>query len=137
MTRPNELPLFDPAVSLAAMGDPNITYYHGYWILNDDEALVIDIMPPRCEAWNFQLNNHWMESLDYRYYPIWVNQATASYRPDGSVRIVVAHRNPGVPNWIDTVGHRQGTMLLRWVKAMTKPQPKTRVVAIDEVAGLE
>ena len=137
MKRPNELPLFDPAVSLAAMGDPNITYYHGYWILNDGEALVIDIVPPRCDAWNFQLNNHWMESLDYRYYQIWVNQATASYRPDGSVRIVVAHRDPGVPNWIDTVGHRQGTMLLRWVRAETKPQPRTRVVAIDEVAGLK
>jgi hypothetical protein len=136
MKHTNELPLFDPATSLAAMGDPNITYYHGYWKLADDEALVIDAAPPRCEAWNFQLNNHWMESLDYRYYPVWVNQRTARYRPDGSVRIVVARRDPGAPNWIDTVGHRQGTMLLRWVKAETKPLPQTRVVKIDAVKSL-
>lgn len=132
----NELPLFDPATSLAAMGDPNITYYHSYWKLADDEALVIEVTPPSCQCWNFQLNNHWMESLDYRYYPVWVNQDLARQRPDGSVRIIVAHRDPGRDNWIDTVGHRQGTMLLRWVKAETKPQPATRVVKFADLGTL-
>ena len=129
----NRLPRFDPAVSLAAMGDPNICYYHGYWKLDDDEALVIEVTPPRCEAWNFQLCNHWMESLDYRFYPVWVNQHTARCEADGSVRIVVAHRNPGVPNWIDTVGHRRGTMLFRWIRAEEHPDPRTRVVKREEL----
>ncbi|OHD63395.1 MAG: hypothetical protein A2176_00460 [Spirochaetes bacterium RBG_13_51_14] len=132
----NQLPRFDSSIALAAMGDPNISYYHSYWKLADDEALVIDVKPPACEAWNFQLNNHWMESLDYRYYPVWVNQHTAKYRPDGSVRIVVAHKNPGADNWIDTVGHGQGTMLLRWVRAEDHPEPRTRVVKVNEVKGL-
>ena len=132
----NELPRFDPAVSLAAMGDPNICYYHSYWRLAPDQALVIDVTPPLCEAWNFQLNNHWMESLDYRFYPVWINQHTAKYRSDGSVRIVVSNRNPGVDNWVDTVGHGLGTMLLRWVRAKDHPQPRTRVVSLDQVASL-
>ncbi|MBN1498095.1 MAG: DUF1214 domain-containing protein [Spirochaetes bacterium] len=136
MKHTNRLPQFDPAVSLAAMGDPNICYYHSYWKLADDEALVIDVTPPECEAWNFQLDNHWMESLDYRYYPVWVNKHTAKYRADGSVRIVVAHRNPGVDNWIDTVGHRQGTMLFRWIRAAEHPQPETRVVKATAVRDL-
>lgn len=133
MKHTNQLPQFDPAVSLAAMGDPNICYYHSYWKLTADEALVIDVKPPKCDAWNFQLDNHWMESLDYRYYPVWVNQHTARYRPDGSVRIVVSPRDPGVDNWIDTVGHDRGTMLFRWIRAEEHPQPQTRVVKIDEV----
>jgi hypothetical protein len=136
MKHANELPRFDPAVSLAAMGDPNICYYHSYWKLAPDEALVIDVTPPKCESWNFQLDNHWMESLDYRYYQVWVNRHTAVYRPDGSVRIVVAHDNPGVDNWIDTVGHWQGTMLFRWIKADEHPQPRTRVVKTGEVKKL-
>jgi hypothetical protein len=131
--RKNELPRFDPAIAAAAHGDPNIVYYHGYFELADDEALVIDLVPPRCEYWNFQLNNHWMESLDYRWHTIALNHFGARARPDGSVRLVVAQRDPGVPNWLDTAGHRRGTMCLRWVGAETHPDPATCVVALGAV----
>jgi hypothetical protein len=126
--RPNELPRFDPEVSLGAHGDPNIVYYHGYWSLAPDEALVVEADPPACRHWNFQLNNVWMESLDYVHHRIAVNKHEAVYRPDGTVRIVVAHEDPGVENWLETVGHRQGTMTFRWVRAESHPPPRTRVV---------
>jgi hypothetical protein len=135
-THSNELPLFDPERSNAAGGDPNIIYYHSHWRLGPDEALVIEATPPECEHWNFQLNNYWMESLDYRYHTVHVNKHTAKYETDGSVRIVVAHEDPGRPNWIDTVGHDSGTMCLRWVRANEHPQPRTRVMKIDEVRAL-
>jgi hypothetical protein len=63
---PNQLPLFNVARSNAVGGDPAIRYYHSYWALGPDEALVIEATPPKCSTWNFQLNNYWMESLDYR-----------------------------------------------------------------------
>jgi hypothetical protein len=131
--RTNELPRLDPAVARAAGGDPNIVYYHGYWKLAPDEALVIEVTPPACEYWNFQLNNHWMESLDYRYFRIAVNKHEARLRPDGSVRVVVAHSDPGVENWIDTCGHERGTMCWRWVQAHEHPEPRTRVVPHAEL----
>ena len=133
----NALPMFDPAVSNAAGGDPNIIYYHSYWALAPDEALVIDAMPPDCQHWNFQLNNYWMESLDYSNYQIHTNKYLAKYREDGTVRIIVAHKNPNLPNWINTVGHECGTMCFRWIKAKTHPQPATRVVKFSELARLE
>ncbi len=126
----NQLPRFDQERSNQAGGDPNIAYFHSYWQLAPDEALVIDVTPPACEHWNFQLNNYWMESLDYRYFKIHVNKHTAVANPDGSVRIVVAHEDPGVPNWIQTVGHSSGTMCFRWVRAASHPVPATRVVAL-------
>jgi hypothetical protein len=138
----NTLPQFDPATSTAFGGDPNIAYYHSYWRLAPDEALVIDAEPPECQHWNFQLDNHWMESLDYRYFPVWVNKVTARYRPDGSVRIVVAHERPagdgegGPINWIDTVGHAFGTMCFRWIRAASHPQPRTRLVKLADLGGL-
>ena len=125
----NELRLLDPEVARAAHGDPNIAYFHGYWELLDGESLVIETTPPPCDYWNFQLNNHWMESLDYRYHRIALNHHEAATGPDGSVRIVVAHADPGDPNWIDTASHRRGTMLLRWIGADEHPKPVCRVVA--------
>jgi hypothetical protein len=130
---PNELRPMDPAVTGGAHGDPNIFFYMGYWELSPDQALVIEAHPPECEYWNFQLNNHWMESLDYRYHPIHYNKHTAHYRPDGSFRLIVAHSDPGVPNWVDTAGHSRGTMGLRWVKAPEHPQPRTRVVELTSL----
>jgi len=131
----NQLPEFGQDIALAAHGDPNICYYHGYWELQADEALLVEATPPECDYWNFQLNNHWMESLDYRYYPISVNKRTAKYRPDGSVRIIVTLENPGVDNWLDTTGHLCGTMCFRWVRAKAHPQPTTRVVKLSNLAA--
>lgn len=129
----NRLPRFDPATSEQFGGDPNIAYYHSYWRLQPDEALVIDAMPPACDFWNFQVNNHWMESLDYRFHRIHVNSSTAVLRDDGSVRVVVAHRDPGVPNWLTTDGLTQGTMCWRWVRAASHPEPSCRVIPLADV----
>ena len=131
----NELPEFDPERSLAAGGDPNIAYYHSHWALGEDEALVIEVTPPECEYWNFQLNNYWMESLDYRHHRIHTNKHLAHYEDDHSVRLIVAHVDPGRPNWIETAGHVSGTMCFRWVRAKERPQPRTRVVKLNSLAN--
>ena len=128
--RENQLPRFDPALSTAFGVDPSIAYYHGYWRVAPGEALIIEATPPTCDYWNFQLNNHWMESLDYRHHRIAVNHATARLRDDGSVRIVVAHEDPGHDNWIDPAGHTFGTMCWRWVRASSHPEPSTRLVKL-------
>ena len=124
----NQLPMFDPDKSNAAGGDPNIIYYHSHWNLREHEALVIEVTPPECEFWNFQLSNYWMESLDYRFYDIHTNNHLAHYESDGSVRIIVAHQDPQKPNWLNTTGHTSGTMCFRWVRAKDHPQPQTRTI---------
>ena len=132
----NLLPMFDPDVSLAAGGDPNIVYYHSHWEVAEGQALVIEVIPPECEHWNFQLNNYWMESLDYRYHTIHTNKHLAHYEQDGSIRLVVAHRNPGLPNWLETAGHTSGTMCFRWIRAREHPQPGARLVDLSELDAL-
>ena len=129
----NELPMFDPEVSLAAGGDPNIIYYHSHWAIAEDEALLIEVTPPECEYWNFQLNNYWMESLDYRHHRIHTNKYLAHYEDDHSVRLIVAHENPDRPNWIETAGHAFGTMCFRWVRAKEHPQPQARLVKLSDL----
>ncbi len=136
----NQLPLFDPAVSNAAGGDAAIIYYHSHWKLSTDEALVIEVLPPDCDSWNFQLNNYWMESLDYRYHTICINKATAQYAADGRVRVIVSHTDTGLPNPIETCGHTEGTMLWRWYRlapGAEAVQPVCRVISTAELKKLK
>lgn len=130
----NTLPRFDQEMSNRFGGLADIAYYHSYWRLANDEALVIEASPPSCDHWNFQLNNHWMESLDYRFHRIHVSSATAELREDGSFRIIVAHRDPGLPTWLTTAGHEFGTMCFRWVRPVGEPpEPRTKVVKMSEL----
>ena len=130
----NELPPADQAYCQSIGGDPNIFYFHSAWALADDQVLVIEAPEiPECQTWNFQLDNWWMESLDYRYHTIHVNKHTAHYEPDGSVRLVVSHSDPGVPNWIETAGHNMGTMCWRWIGADRHPLLNTRVVRMSDL----
>jgi hypothetical protein len=132
----NQLPPADQGLCQSVGGDPNIFYYHSSWSLKDDEALIIELdeVPP-CEYWNFQINNYWMESLDYRYLRICLNKHSAQLRTDGSLRIVLAHRDPGIPNWLSTAGHNQGTMAWRWIGAPHPAHPRTRVLKLAELGS--
>lgn len=125
--RPNELPDFGQEMFWRAGGDPRIFYCHGYWRLGPGQMWVIESEIPDCPYWNFQLDNWWMESLDYRRHRITLNKHTARLEPDGRLKLVVADRDPGFGNWIDTAGHSEGTALLRWVSASEHPIPRCRV----------
>ncbi|TAL23528.1 MAG: hypothetical protein EPN99_04145, partial [Frankiales bacterium] len=113
-----------------AGGDPEIFYLHGYWSLEPGQAWVIETQVPDCPYWNFQLDNWWMESMDWDK-RITVNKHTARLEDDGRLVLVVAAEDPGWGNWIDTTGHGSGTALLRWVGAAEHPLPTCRVVELS------
>ncbi len=131
----NRLPPNEQEMCQRVGGDANIYYHNSHWRLGPDEALVIEVTPPDCTAWNLQVGNYWMESLDYRYHRVHVNKHTASYEPDGSVRIVLSHRDPGPgwPNRLETCDHEQGAMLFRYVGAREFPPIATRVVPFADL----
>jgi hypothetical protein len=135
----NQLPSDDQARCQRVGGDAQIHYCQSRWRLAEDEALWIrPTRIPECAFWNFQLSNFWMESLDYRYARIHTNKFVANYEPDGSVRIVVAARDPGprFKNWLSSCGHAEGGMLFRWVEAKEFPPIETRVVKLSELGAL-
>src|SRR5262249_1728164 len=91
----NALPSDDQDRCQRCGGDARIHYLQSRWRVAPDEALWIRVPRiPECATWNLQISNYWMESLDYRYLRIHLNKHTAHYEPDGSVRIVLSHRNP-------------------------------------------
>lgn len=130
---PNAFPTIDQSMFQKGGGAKDIYYAHAYWQIAADEAWVIEVTPPDCYYWNFQLDNWWMESLDYRFRKVTVNKHSAKLEPDGSVRIVCAARDPGTGNWIDICGHPEGTALLRWAGAVQHPLPQTRIVKLEDL----
>jgi len=80
----NALNTTEQSMFIKAGGDPMIHYLHGWWELEEGQALRITSAIPDCEGWNFQINNIWMESLDYRYHNIHTNNGLAESNADGS-----------------------------------------------------
>src|SRR5581483_6981755 len=109
-------------------GTPDNIYALGAFHLEPDEALVIAGRSPRCTYWGVQLWNRYMQSLDYRHHRVSLNREQVALEPDGSFRVVVAQRDPGVPNWIETAGHREGLVFCRWLQADTLPEQPTSTV---------
>ena len=132
----HEVRPLDPKFLAVAQGDPSTSYNYSYWQIGEDEAFVVDLQPPEnCSYWNLQIGNHWLESLDFMNRDTHVNQETAVRAADGSVRVVIAARDPGVPNWLDTAGHLRGALALRWVGAGEEPPlPTTRVLPLADLA---
>jgi hypothetical protein len=107
-------------------------YAMGSFELADDEQLVIEGRSPECAYWGCMLWNPFMQTFDYRYERIGINGAQATYEADGSWRLVVAAKDPGVPNWLSTAGHTRGVVFFRWFLA--SETPATPVAHVERVA---
>jgi len=114
-----------------------MTYHGGRWVLGEGEALVITVHDPPTEFlyWGLTTSTAWMESLDYRYTTTNLNNRTARRSEDGSWRLVISPVDPGVPNWLDTQGRREGYMIVRWVLADNPPHPTCELVPVDTLKG--
>jgi len=107
------------------------------WSLEPGEALVVRVRPPEpCAYWDVQVGNGWYESFDYRHRFSGLTCEGAHLEADGSVVLVVADRDPGVVNWLEAAGHRQGHIAIRWqLTEGNLPIPVTEVLEVGEVAA--
>ncbi len=105
----------------------------GRFELEDDEALVLEVQPPKGVYWSISLGNPWLETIHYGRHQSSLNGHQAIIDADGIFRAVICATDPGVANWLDTAGHSNGAMLLRCVRTENAPVPNTRVVKFDDV----
>ena len=84
------------------------------YLIGDDEALVIRGRWPECRFGNICLWNRWGQMYDYVNRQVSRNRANTTLDPDGGFTLVLAHADPGHPNWIDTEGRNLGTMFFRF-----------------------
>lgn len=78
-----------------------------------DEALVLTGRLPDCRFANVMLWNRYLQSYDYMNRRVSLNRRQMQLEADGGYRIVIAHRDPGVANWLDTEGRTTGQIYWR------------------------
>jgi hypothetical protein len=101
-----------------------------------DDALVIAGRWPSCRCANVSLWNRHMQTYDFANRRVSLNRAQTRLEQDGSFRVVLAHRDPGVPNWIDTEGRPFGLVFWRFMLAEGEIEtPQAEVVPLASLAG--
>jgi hypothetical protein len=106
----------------------------GLWRLAPDEALVIEFRDPKAAFWGMQLASSLWHTFDYANRFTSINQAQLRPDQDGVFRVVLAHRDPGLYNWLDTMGLEHGIMILRLCGAEDGSVPNTRLLNSADLA---
>lgn len=118
-------------------GAPDIVYALAPFRVGPDEALVVEGAMPACVFANLVLWTRQVQTFDYRNRRTSLNKDQLVLDDQGRYRIVIAHTDPGVPNWIDTAGHEHGLMGWRFLLPEGQPERSTcSVVPLAEVASL-
>ena len=116
-------------------GADDIVYGNDWWKLEPEagDALLIECEVPDARYWAIQLCDAWFRTFDYATRQTSLNGAQLHVDPDRRFRAVIAHEDPGVPNWLDACGQPEGMVQYRFVWARSRPQPTLRRVPL---AGL-
>lgn len=134
--RPNDFvsyrQLDDNPIDATPGGEPLICF----WQVPEDEVLVVRVTPPNASYWAVEFGNYWWESMDYRYRLCSTNCHHAQLEDNGELVVVVAHEDPGVPNWLDPSGHQEGYIALRWMNADHYPKPECTQTKASELPSL-
>jgi hypothetical protein len=123
--------LDDNAIDATPGGEPLIAY----WKVQPGEALIVRVHPPRADWWGVEFGNYWWETMDYRYRLCSTNCHHAALEDDGELIVVVSHEDPGLPNWLDAGGYREGYLTFRWIGADHYPRPECRLVPAAGLAS--
>jgi len=130
---PNEFPPPVPPgdFGLAAF---DAHYSMAPFFIGPDEVLVITGRWPDCRFANVCLWNRFQQTLDYRSRSVSLNRAQTELAADGSFTMVLAHSDPGLPNWLDTEGNPFGLVFWRFFLVEGEVEtPRARVVKLAEL----
>ncbi|MEP4147841.1 MAG: DUF1214 domain-containing protein [Halioglobus sp.] len=107
-------------------------YFGSWFYLEENEALVIEGESPQADYWSVSVQNRWMQSLDYKHYQVGLNNHQIN-QENGRYRVIVSHKKPPNGDWIDTAGHREGLLAIRYQLTEGSPKPTLRLVKFADL----
>jgi hypothetical protein len=118
-----------------ALAAADAAYSMAPYLLGPDDALLVRAHWPQCRCANVSLWNRQLQTFDYLRHPVSLNRVQAVADPDGGVTLVIAHRDPGVPNWLSTEGRPFGLVFWRFMLPDGPiDTPTAEVVPVESLA---
>jgi hypothetical protein len=118
----------------AGGGLPGQWYQEGVFELAEGQALVVEVdLRGGIDTLSLALTDALGCTLDWANAQTSLNRRQAQIDADGYLRFIVSGEDPGVANWLDTMGHKAGVMQLRWTGCADAPKLLFRLVDLDEV----
>jgi hypothetical protein len=117
-----------------ALAAADAAYSMAPYVLGPDEALTMTMRWPECRCANVSLWNRHLQTYDYAHRTVSLNRAQTKLDADGSFTIVIAHRDPGAPNWLDTEGRPFGMVFWRFFLPESEiATPQAKVVKLSDL----
>jgi hypothetical protein len=104
----------------------------GRFRLGDDEAMLLTIDDAGSEYSAIQLTDVWTIATDPQKYVSSYTTKQTRLNADGTHTFVIAPRDPGTINWVETAGMHQGWFAVRW-----QGLPRTRTNGDDLIRDLK
>ena len=109
-------------------------YHEGVFELAQGQALVVEAgLSSGVATLSLALTDALGCTLDWANAQTSLNRRQAHIDDDGSLRFVIAGEDPGVANWLDTMGHPIGVMQFRWTGCAAAPDLGFRLVNAGDV----
>ncbi len=109
-------------------------YFQGLFDLAPGQVLVLESdVPERCLYWNVQLSDSLWNSVDWLNRQSSLNAHQVRLDSDGRLRAVIALQDPGIPNWLDPGGFDNGSIMIRWNRSSSGPEPTLESVPASEL----
>ena len=122
------------AVPDDAAGLTGQAYGMGRFTCRPDEAVIITFDPPNARMWSLSLADRFWQSLEFGTRQSSINSHQAMLTDDGGFVGVLCQDDPGVANWLDPCGCRDGTLAVRYLLAEDTPTVALRTVPRDRLA---
>ncbi len=132
-TTPNTFPKPQPPGTFG-LAAADAHYSMAIFVLAPDEALVMTGRWPDCRFGSVCLWNRFQQTFDYLNRDVSLNRAQTQTDEDGRFSMILAHEDPGLPNWLDTEGNSFGLVFWRFFLVEGEVEtPQAKVVKLADV----
>jgi hypothetical protein len=118
----------------------NQIYILGHFDLDEDQALIIDVHLGGAGYFVAPITNCWGTTNEIMSRTSSLNRIQSVANADATYTYVLCRNDPGVHNWLDPCGFRDGVLTLRWAEfkggqPSDQAEARSRVVSMSDLTS--